>query len=325
MATKPTFVFTWASDAVYSTGPAPLIGTATKINPGAALLAEGWKADDIPPAQFQNYILNDYSGWVVWQNGGSPLAGVNTHIVETDSLGETAVVDVTAGGNRQAPSSLGWYGNGQDGDVVVSTDITLSAEMFYNNLTVTGTGNIYTNGHRIYVKETLTIATGGVIQCDGEVGENGSAADVGNAPSEGGRGGGGVYESEVRTGALGRGGQGGRSTNADAGDPGRRAYEGIGGAGGSGGAGEVTLVGGGGGGVVPPGADSYTAVDLGSPPVGALQGRQSITSGITGFTHGGFTGRATPLTSGYFSEETPEGLLNGGGGGGGGGGSITPG
>ncbi len=48
------------------------------------------------------------------------------------------------------------YGHGADGDVTVSTSISLARDMYYNNLTVTASGVINTNGYRIFVKNTLS-------------------------------------------------------------------------------------------------------------------------------------------------------------------------
>ena len=45
MPTKPSLgAYVWATDVNYTTGPAPLIGTATKITPPLAESDEGWKA-----------------------------------------------------------------------------------------------------------------------------------------------------------------------------------------------------------------------------------------------------------------------------------------
>ena len=48
------------------------------------------------------------------------------------------------------------FGNGEDGDVTISADTSLSEDMYYNNLTVNSGTNLVTNGFRVFVKETLT-------------------------------------------------------------------------------------------------------------------------------------------------------------------------
>lgn len=57
----------------------------------------------------------------------------------------------------------GKFGDGSDGDVVISTPTTLTRDMYYNNLTVTST--LYSNGFRIFVKGTISGA--GTISCTG--------------------------------------------------------------------------------------------------------------------------------------------------------------
>ena len=60
-------------------------------------------------------------------------------------------------------SSLGFYGDGHDGDVTiaVSTTTTLTHDMYYNNLTVNGT--LKCNGYKVFVRGILEVATTGLI------------------------------------------------------------------------------------------------------------------------------------------------------------------
>ncbi len=58
MPTKPAITpFIFATDAVYTTGPALLLGTSTKIAMPVAERDEGWKAEQVPPAQWTNHIF----------------------------------------------------------------------------------------------------------------------------------------------------------------------------------------------------------------------------------------------------------------------------
>ena len=94
------------------------------------------------------------------------------------------------------------YGNGSDGNGYVNSTVTLTSDMYYNNLEITSSGVVLTNGFRVFVKGTLTlnghIGMGSV--SSGTVGE--SASDIpdgtvaGNTTSTityriGGQGGGG--------------------------------------------------------------------------------------------------------------------------------------
>jgi hypothetical protein len=118
------------------------------------------------------------------------------------------------------------FGAGDDGEATgsgaISGTTTLSQDMYYNNLTVTGT--LKTNGFRVYVKGTLT--NSGTIECRGSTGTQGSNSYSGNAGKAGGAGGIGA-----NSGTLGGGADGG-----------------IGGIGGTGGSGADGGAGGGGGG-----------------------------------------------------------------------------
>jgi len=79
------------------------------------------------------------------------------------------------------------FGDGLDGDVTVSTDITpLARDMFYNDLTITSTGRIRANSYRIFVKGTLTIQDGGKIANFGIEGADGT--NYGGAGGTGGDG-----------------------------------------------------------------------------------------------------------------------------------------
>lgn len=166
------------------------------------------------------------------------------------------------------------FGDGSDGDVVISSPTTLTRDMYYNNLTVNST--LTTNGFRIYVKETIdgtgTIAyptpNNGTNGTTGSTGSGGAGANAFsgtsygtllNVPGSGG-GGGGVSGDTSTGGAAGTGGvgtsfagAGGGSGNAGAGGPGASRLIGnannTGGSGGqSGGSGSGTVFGGGGGG-----------------------------------------------------------------------------
>ena len=54
------------------------------------------------------------------------------------------------------------YGDGSDGDLSLSSGLfTLTRDMYYNNLTLSGTSTIRTNGFRLYIKGTLDISNAG--------------------------------------------------------------------------------------------------------------------------------------------------------------------
>lgn len=64
------------------------------------------------------------------------------------------------------------YGDGRDGDVTVSGSVTLTRDMFYNNLSLASGANLNPGGWRIFVKNKLdlTAAPAGAIKRNGNAG-----------------------------------------------------------------------------------------------------------------------------------------------------------
>jgi len=50
------------------------------------------------------------------------------------------------------------YGFGQDGDVTIASNTTLTRDMYYNDLTINANCDLDTNGYKVFVKGTLTFA-----------------------------------------------------------------------------------------------------------------------------------------------------------------------
>ncbi len=70
------------------------------------------------------------------------------------------------------------FGDGSDSDVTISSNTTLTRDMYYNNLTVNASRTLTTAGYRIFVKDTLNLI--GTIS---RVGTNASGATGGAALS----------------------------------------------------------------------------------------------------------------------------------------------
>lgn len=85
---------------------------------------------------------------------------------ETDTFqfkvgdGVTVWSSLPYGGIAGPPNTdiVGSFGDGSDGDVVISSGITtLSNDAYFNNLTINGTGQLVANGYKIFVKGTLDL------------------------------------------------------------------------------------------------------------------------------------------------------------------------
>lgn len=124
----------------------------------------------------------------------NPILGIGEKGVETDT-GQFKIGDGTStwtvllysgttGPTQTAPYQS--FGDGSDGNVTISSGTTtLTRDMFYNNLTMSGSGIIVTSGYKIFIKGNLdlTAAGAGAIQWNGSAGGNASAATGGSTPA----------------------------------------------------------------------------------------------------------------------------------------------
>lgn len=106
---------------------------------------------------------------------------VSTALATGDILAGQVVKVMYDGTSMQlisnSPQIFGDFGDGSDGDVTISGTTTLTSDMYYNNLVVTGTLN--TANWRVFVKGTLS--GNGTIQCNGGAGGAGGAPTAGAA------------------------------------------------------------------------------------------------------------------------------------------------
>jgi len=106
----------------------------------------------------------------------------NNYLVYDTTSGEMII-------NGSSVDQQSIYGDGSDGDVTTSGDVGLTADVYYNNLTISAGDTLTTNGYRVFVRETLTIAATGVI---GWKGVDGGAGGDGDDATAGGPGNGGT-------------------------------------------------------------------------------------------------------------------------------------
>lgn len=188
---------------------------------------------------------------IEWRNGtaaawtsANPILAIGELGDETDT-GQFKIGDgVTAWNSLAYQSSTGptqtipysSMGDGSDGNVTVSSGTTtLTQDMYYNNLTINGSGVIVTNGYKIFVKGILDISAApiGAIQWNGNAGGNASGATGGTAPAA---------QPGGTVAAINQGGSGttattGNGTAGGAGTIGAASNGGVSGVGGGGGTG----------------------------------------------------------------------------------------
>lgn len=90
--------------------------------------------------------------------------------------------------NSLIASSAPLWGDGSDGDLTTSGDVTLTAPAYYDNLTVSSGDTINLNGYPLYVRGTLTW-DGTINAGKGADGANGANGASGGGSSAGGAGG----------------------------------------------------------------------------------------------------------------------------------------
>lgn len=206
----------------------------------------------------------------------------------------------------QNPAFIQFFGDGSDGNVVISSGATtLTRDMYYNNLTINGTGGIIVNGYRIFVKEILDLSAAPTISIRrlASAGGNATGATAGS-------GGGAGATGSLLSGSLGANGGSG---NTGAGTVGVSAISASTNNGG-GGAGGGSDGGQGGAPALAAGANAGATTTTNTqnsflkPEINFFRGTNAITGGSGGAGGGGGTG---------------DGVNAGGGGGGGGaGGSV---
>lgn len=154
--------------------------------------------------------------WENLLNPAAPVASVNgqTGVVVIGQADIAGLVADLASLQTQINTKLAdqaIYGDGSDGDLTISSGTTtLTRNMYYNNLTISGTGSLNTAGYRVFVAGTLDIsaAPASAITRTGNTGSNG------NAGGAGGSGAGAL--SSVELGGSGAGSTGGAGSNNNA-------------------------------------------------------------------------------------------------------------
>ena len=81
------------------------------------------------------------------------------------------------------PDSI--YGSGMDGNVTISSNTSLTRDMYYNNLTISAGVTLDTAGYRVFVRNTLAMATTSANQADTIIGRVGGVSSSGTSKGGG--------------------------------------------------------------------------------------------------------------------------------------------
>jgi hypothetical protein len=255
-----------------------------------------------------------------------------------DRNGDSTCTAADCGGS--AGSGASFFGDGSDGQVTISSNTTLSRDMFYAALAVNNGVTLFTNGFRVFVRQTMT--NNGTVAADGGNGANGND---GTSYYTGGGAGGAAGVAAYSSGSLpvppsgkagGNGGGGGcgvlggtagsPGANGNAGDSATKSLGSPGAAGGGAGGGGSGGGGGGGPGGNAGAAGSQSGVAINVPRSGIaafnLFDTQPIFAPLSG-SAGSSSGAGGGGGGGAVIQ--PGVACVAGGGGGGGGGSGAPG
>lgn len=151
--------------------------------------------------------LSKYKNFVA----GDKLPAENVNSIDPD---DRAIDDefrlVRINKDNKIPFYELYFGDGSDGDVVISVDTDLSADMYYNNLTINPGITLNPNGYRIFVKNKLL--NNGIIARNGNDGGNGSYNnDLNDIPFAGGIAGPALADGTIKGGTAGSAGGAGKA------------------------------------------------------------------------------------------------------------------
>jgi hypothetical protein len=209
----PTFADDAAADASYTGGTAPNGSLFYSTAAGAVRVKQGgaW-ANGTGSADFaatRNVASSSASNGELFRDSGSSndlsykdnggtarnlivaatgKLDTNRYDFSSDTTGSETTKPVNSSGVIALIDALYNlpFGDGRDGDVTYSSGTTtLTRDMYYNNLSLTGTAILNPDGYKIYVKGTLSVAVGAKIQRNGNNGGNGGGASLGTGGTAG--------------------------------------------------------------------------------------------------------------------------------------------
>ena len=163
-----------------SSGSEKMLSCDVSCSPDKWLIAGGGKCQGRPYYDTEKGLVESYpktagkgGTWHVrgsgWLSGGSYR--IKAYALCCNFTGGSGTAK--EGLNRSEILDMLYFGSGKDGDVVITSDTTLTRDMEYRNLTIKSGATLNPNGWRIFVLDTLIIEKGASISRDGNDGEDG--------------------------------------------------------------------------------------------------------------------------------------------------------
>lgn len=144
-----------ASGASHARGSVP--------DPGSSAGTTKFLCEDatfkLPPGGLTSPLTTLGDIWAYSTADGRFAVGPNGYAIQADSTQTFGLKWVPNSGFGIGGN---YFGDGSDGDVTVTTAITLTRDMYYHNLTISGGGALNAAGFRIQVQNILDITAAGV-------------------------------------------------------------------------------------------------------------------------------------------------------------------
>lgn len=112
-------------------------------------------------------------------DGTSYLVAGSNVTITSQSNGSVLIAAST--GSAASPTISGIYGDGSDGSGVINGSVTLTADVYWTNLSVGSAGILHTNGYRVFVAGPCVVS--GVIDNSGTNAVHGTSAGQLGAPA----------------------------------------------------------------------------------------------------------------------------------------------
>lgn len=170
------------------------VGGSPDVGAGSAITVQSvdWLWDESGAAGTGAFVATD----PIWSAVGDIVVGTGddeAEVLSAGDVGAVLVVDPSASPGVRWQAGSPFYGSGADGNVTISGTTTLTTDMYYNNLEVTGT--LITKNHRVFVAGVLS--GNGTIHSDGVAGSGLSGGAALTAGTLGGAGNGGAATATV--------------------------------------------------------------------------------------------------------------------------------
>lgn len=151
------------------------------------------------------------TGFFLGYSGGAYKLSIGDGTVDNSLTWNGSILTV----NGSGVTNNDVFGSGEDGNVTISSNTTLTQDKFYNNLTINSGFTLTTAGYRVFVKGTLTINSTGKIAWNGNNGTAGQSISGENPTGgTGGAGGSALTTASLAGSVAGRaGGNGGAGGN----------------------------------------------------------------------------------------------------------------